>query len=32
MLTISEQEVQNLAPKLLEKRLTEKLREIFNDT
>ena len=32
MLTISEQEVQNLAPKLIEKRLNEKLREIFNDT
>lgn len=30
MLKISEEEVQTLAPKLLEKRLNEKLREVFN--
>lgn len=31
MLKISEEEVQALAPKLLEKRLNEKLREVFDD-
>lgn len=30
MLTISEKEIKNLAPKLIEKKLAEKLREVFD--
>lgn len=30
MLTISEKEIQNIAPKLIEKKLEKKLKEIFN--
>ncbi len=31
MLTISEKEIQKIAPRLLEKKLEEKLREVLND-